>query len=276
MIGGCGFLGTALSAKLDCDIVSRQGPLTHEAFFSPEIFCQYDIVINLSGRSIDTWPWTEKTKEDLVLSRTKTIERLCRTAHQTQHHPWLIQASGISYYGLFEQSIHQQSEYDPPEESYTFMQTLTFIIEKSLKAYPGLTTTLRIAPVLAKDQGLLPKLLLLSKLGIHMVPGSGLQTLPWIALPDFVDGCLWVIAHNITGPVNIVAPEAITINDFYQEVKNRQGGLKCRLPKWLYSIPLGQMSQLILMGTKATPLVLENNGYKFQYRHIKKLLKDFS
>ena len=274
IIGGRGFLGQALKSVITYDCVSRQGPLYLDDLLTPDQFKKYDIIINLAGQTIDSWPWTKKKKKVFLDSRIGVIDKIVQMAHQANHSPWLIQASGISYYGIFTHSLHQQSEYDPPEESDTFMQYLAQAIEKKTKAYPGMTSALRLAPVLDSQHGVFPKLTLLSRCGLHLVPGTGSAALPWIHVDDFTRAMQWIISHRLYGPINLIAPTQNTIKEFYQQLKNKQGGLIGHVPSWCYRWSLGEMSQLILGGTKASPQVLTESGFVFQYEHLSQALNN--
>ncbi len=265
VIGGNGFLGRALRQAVPCDVVSRQGDLPIERFLQTATFNNYDIIINLAGRPIHAWRWTEATKLAIINSRCAIIDALTETAHKSGHSPWLIQASGISYYGLFDKSIHSHSEHDPPEESNSFMQYVAYCIEKRTKAYPGLSTQLRIAPVFSKHSGALPHLTFLSRAGVHCIPGSGEQTLPWVHVNDFVIACRLILNKKIHGPVNIISPQMTSVQDFYQCIKQHLGGLTINLPPWFYRALLGEMSQLLLLGTKAQPQVLLDHDMRFSY-----------
>lgn len=266
IIGGTGLVGNALSQKIKATIVSRSGPVTLEDFLKKDMFCRYDVIINLAGRSIDALRWTQSIKKEIIDSRCNIIKKVSKAATTHKHAPWLIQASGQSYYGLFEKSIHVFTEQDAPEPSDTFMQDVAFAIEKTCKAYPGHTSLVRIAPVLSPSKGVFPQLILSSKFRMHLVPGSGTQMFSWIALDDLVTGFETILKFKLLGAVNMASPKAISFGDMYQSIETHLPGLKVHMPSLSFKLLLGEKSQLILKGNEIYPQKLIQHNMCFKYK----------
>ena len=266
IIGGSGLLGQSLTKCIDAEIISRSGPVTLDTLLTKEYFTSFDIIINLTGRSIDAWRWTKTIKQDIVRSRCDVIRKLSQAAMQHNHHPWLIQASGQSYYGLFKEHLHIYSEQDPPEPSDTFMQDVAFEIENACKSYPGQLTKLRIAPVLDRAAGVFPKLMMLSQWGCHLIPGDGQQMFSWIAIEDWQTAIQLIIQDRIYGAVNIASPGSIRFEEMYTCLQTVYGGFKMKIPGIFYQITLGELSQLLLLGNHTTPQKLINHNMSFRYK----------
>jgi hypothetical protein len=78
---------------------------------------------------------------------------------------------------------------------------------------------------------------------------------------------------RISGTVNVVAPESVTMKDFCTTL-----GRVLHRPSWA-PIPsfglkaaLGEMSDMVLTGQRAVPKALEHYGYKFKFPQLESAL----
>jgi len=113
----------------------------------------------------------------------------------------------------------------------------------------------------------LEKMLPPFKLGFGGPMGSGSQWWPWIAISDVVGVVDHVLEHRgIRGPVNLVAPEAVTSKGFARALGEYLGRPAIvPAPAFAIKLALGEMAEaLLLSSTKATPKVLEDTGYRFK------------
>ena len=76
------------------------------------------------------------------------------------------------------------------------------------------TVHLRQGIVLSKDGGALARMLLPFKLGTGGRVGSGRQWWSWVSLDDAVAAYLFALEQPLEGPVNVVAPGAVTNQEF--------------------------------------------------------------
>ena len=76
----------------------------------------------------------------------------------------------------------------------------------------------RTGLVLAREGGLLGKVLPLFRLGLGGRLGSGRQWMSWISLADQVAALRFLLHDGLQGPVNLTAPEPVTNADFTQAV----------------------------------------------------------
>jgi hypothetical protein len=113
----------------------------------------------------------------------------------------------------------------------------------------------------------LAKMLTPFKLGLGGPMGHGKQWWPWIALSDVLGAVEHIIDRpEIDGPVNFVAPEAVTSRGFARAL-GAHLGRPAVLPAPAFAIKaaMGEMADaLLLASTKATPRVLEDTGYIFK------------
>ena len=106
--------------------------------------------------------------------------------------------------------------------------------------------------------------------------GSGRQWFPWVHVDDVVGAMLFMLGHaSLSGPVNVVAPEPVTMAGFA-----RQLGNVLRRPSWI-PVPgfvlrglLGEMAVLILGGRPVVPTRLVGSGYKFRHPRLDGALRD--
>jgi uncharacterized protein (TIGR01777 family) len=135
---------------------------------------------------------------------------------------------------------------------------------------------LRNGLVLSKDGGALQKMLLPFKLGGGGVVGSGQQFWSWIALADLVRAVQHCLSTpSLMGPVNAVAPHAVTNHDFTKtlgRVLHRPTVIP--MPAFLARLALGEMANdLLLASTHVKPLRLQESGFSFLYPELEPALQ---
>lgn len=106
--------------------------------------------------------------------------------------------------------------------------------------------------------------------------GSGRQGFPWIHLDDLVAAIRFLAEKpNISGPVNLVSPQAIQQKAFAKALGNAMGRPSLfRLPKWVLQLVFGEMSVVLWGGAFVEPKVLKSNGFKWKFPEIDGALKD--
>ena len=75
-------------------------------------------------------------------------------------------------------------------------------------------TFARSGMVLAPDGGAMAKLLPLFRLGLGGRLGTGSQWWSWISLDDEVEALVWLLEHDVAGPVNLTSPNPATNQEF--------------------------------------------------------------
>jgi uncharacterized protein (TIGR01777 family) len=112
------------------------------------------------------------------------------------------------------------------------------------------------------------------KLGVAGRFGSGQQFMPWIALNDAVSVLRFLLgAASVAGPVNTVAPEAITNEDFTDtlgRILHRPTFLS--VPEFAIKAALGELSQILLEGANVRPHVLDQAGFRFDLPRLEDAL----
>jgi NAD dependent epimerase/dehydratase family enzyme len=122
----------------------------------------------------------------------------------------------------------------------------------------------------------LPKLLPLFKLGLGGRMGSGRQWWSWVSLDDEVRALRWLIDHEVHGPVNLVAPGAVTNADFARilgHVLHRPAAFPVPAfgPKLLRGPQLAH--ELLFASQRVQPSVLTTSGFMFSHRDLDSALR---
>ena len=97
----------------------------------------------------------------------------------------------------------------------------------------------------------------------------------WISLTDEVAALAWMIDNDVAGPVNLVAPGAVTNSEF-----GRTLGKVLRRPVLLPIPPLGPtllygrrlVRELMLASTLVLPGVLGSSGFQFAHPSLNEAL----
>lgn len=288
--GASGFLGrnivSALAVEhevtvLGRDLVSlkvlfpKQHQITWE-MLKGESATEYQLIINLCGESIAGGNWTPERKRRILESRVNTTEKLVDWALTSKQLESLrfINASAIGIYGL--NTIGNTEDTGIKKQANCFSQEVVFAWESALKkklADKISYVFTRFGVVLKKNEGMLKKLEVPYKLALGSVLGSGEQKISWIHIDDLVRAIQFIIQNpSLSGPVNIVAPEAVSQRQFSKAFANAlRRPCFFRTPAGFVKLMFGQMGkELLLSGQSVLPKRLSDVGFSFNYPTIEK------
>lgn len=288
--GGTGLIGKALTRELrarhhNVAILTRR--LTgqpDEYLWNPDkkeidrnVFDGADALVHLAGASIGK-RWTEKYKQQLYSSRIRSANFLLESAqHNNIQFQVFISASGSNFYGTYT-SEQLLSEEDPLQQ-HDFLSDLSAAWENAGQTFDTIakrTVLMRTGMVLANEGGSLPLLKKLTKFNLSSPAGSGKQWMNWIHLQDLVNLYIFALENNgVKGPINAVAaPE--TNARFMKTLAETEGKmfLKLPVPSFLLKTVVGEMSDLLLEGTRLSNKKIKNAGFSFTYENLKDALKD--
>lgn len=224
-------------------------------------------VVNLSGQSLSSGRWTASRKQILIASRLSSTRSLVEAMRPLKEKPSVfINASAVGYYGPVESGDVAE---DYPAGT-GFLATLCAQWEREAMSAMELgvrTVTLRSGVVLDTEGEALRRLVLPFKLFVGGPLGNGAQWLPWIHREDQVRAIMYTIEKTgISGPVNLVAPDAVTMGEF-----SRTLGRVLRRPSFM-TVPafalralLGEMASVVLTGQRAVPQKLMQAGFEFMH-----------
>ncbi len=235
------------------------------------------IIVHLAGAGIADKRWTERRKKEIIESRTKSIELIYKLLKNQKHNVnSVISASATGYYGdrgdelVTEESIRgnnflgnccKQWEQVVDEGRLLGLRVLKF----------------RTGVILASGTGALQKLATPIKFGVGSPFGNGKQWIPWIHEQDVIDMYLLGIENeNLSGVYNMAAPNPVTNEQLTHAVAKQ-----LHRPLWLPNVPafilkllLGEMSAIVLTGTKVSAQKIKEAGFKFKYPEIDGALKE--
>jgi len=289
--GGSGLVGKALCTKLrdkghDVAILSRNKDIraSHKSFYwdpesneiDPEAITTSDYIIHLAGANIAEKSWTPKRKNVLLESRVRSAKLIFNEVkRQNKNLKAFISASAIGYYGLIT-SERIFSEGDRPADDFLGRTCQKW--EEAANQFCELgvrTTILRTGLVLDKQGGALSKMLIPVKMGLASPLGNGKQYLPWIHIDDLCEIYIKAIEDNtMKGAYNAVAPEHHTNLSFTKTLAQ-----VLKKPFWFPNIPtflikslLGEMSMLLLTGSRISASKLLSTGYTYKFPKLDKAL----
>ena len=285
-----GFLGSALAEELTAEghdvvkLVRRSPQAADEIEWDPAAgnlsaaaVEGFDAVVHLSGAGIGDRRWTEERKRVLVESRTDSTALLAETlAGLSQKPEVLISASAIGYYGLL-RGDEILTEATGPGSDYLASLCVAWEAATAAAAEAGIrVATIRTGLVLDAEQGFLAKMLPLFRLGVGGPLGSGKQWWSWIAKEDQVGAILHLLDSNVSGPVNLTAPNPVTNAGFTKtlgEVLGRPA--KLPVPRFALAVRLGpeMADATALASQRVQPQQLQESGYEFSYPELEPALR---
>jgi uncharacterized protein (TIGR01777 family) len=163
-----------------------------------------DAVVNLAGEPIGAKRWNPEQKRKILESRrdvtTQVAEAVARDGV-----PVLLSGSAIGFYGDRGDDILTEDS----AAGAGFLPEVCLAWEAATRAAADAgarVVHLRTGIVLTPRGGALQKLLPLFRLGVGGRMGSGKQWMSWIALEDEVAAIAHLLTADVSGPVNLTAP----------------------------------------------------------------------
>jgi uncharacterized protein (TIGR01777 family) len=281
--GGTGLVGTKLTKMLidkkhEVIILSRNPKNKNEfkwdiskKYVDKKAFENIDYIIHLAGAGIADKRWTDERKKIIIDSRVQTANLLFNTIKENNINlKGFISASGIGYYGaITTNTIFKESD----SVGDDFLGEVCQKWEDAAHQFEGLNipvTILRTGIVLSEKGGALEKM----RLPVISPIGSGKQYLPWIHMDDLCDMYIQAIETNLKGIYNAVAPEhhtSITFSKALAKNINRPYIGIC-VPSFMLKLLFGELSIILLEGSRISAKKIEKNGYSFRFKTLKKAL----
>jgi uncharacterized protein len=245
----------------------------------PAVLRDVDAVINLAGASFAPRPWTPAYERRLLTSRvdsTVTIsEALAVAAKAEPGRPRvLLSGSGVSYYGdTGDRPIHEDA---PAGQGFMSDMPARWEAATAAAEVAGVRVVhLRTGLVIGHGAPLLQVLGLLFRLGLGGRIGSGRQYWPWIALADEVGAIRHLLSADVSGPVNLTAPEPVTNAEFTRtlaRVVRRPAVIP--VPAFPVVLALRDFGRsTVAGGQRALPTRLQESGYQFTHTDLAEALR---
>jgi uncharacterized protein (TIGR01777 family) len=287
--GATGLVGAQLVAFLQTGghtvsrIVRKSTGADDEMLWDPargEIDAQaiegLDAVVHMAGASIGSWPWSQKRKAAIRDSRVNGTKLLARTLSGLQRPPAvLVSTSAVGYYGSRGDEV--LSETSPSGSGFLADVCRDWEAAAQPAAAAGIRVVHpRFGVVLAGEGGMLPLVAKVVRAGIGGPLGNGRQYLAWIALDDLLGIILEAILNPaLEGPVNAVAPQAITNAEFTRAlgtVLHRPTIVPA--PAFAIRAVTGELADnVILTSQRVEPSRLQSHGFRFAFPTIDTALR---
>lgn len=236
-----------------------------------------DAVVNLAGAPIADRPWTRNRKSLLWASRITLTEQLLAWLQQREPKPRvLLSGSALGWYGDGgERELHE----DSPQVSEDFGAQLCGAWEEAAQRAEALgirVVLIRTGLVLARDGGMLKRLLPPFKLGLGGPLGDGRQWMSWIHLADQVALMDFLLQREqARGPYNACAPEPVRNAEFARALgRALHRPALMPAPAFVLRVALGELSGLLLGGQRALPVRLLEAGFRFRFTDLDTALAD--
>lgn len=225
-----------------------------------------DAVVHLAGAGIGDKKWTPARKRLILESRTQGTSLLARTLAGLDRRPSvLLSGSAVGIYGTRDDEL--LTEASATGTGFTAEVCTAWEAATAPAQEAGIRVAhLRTGIVLSAQGGALGRMLLPFKLGLGGRMGSGSQYMSWIAIDDEVGAIRHLLTADVSGPVNLTAPNPVTNAEFTATLgRVLQRPTKLPTPmlplKALYGAELVQ--SLLLDGQRVQPAALEASGYEF-------------
>lgn len=289
--GASGLLGNAIAEKLknkgyEVLSLSRRPQNKKNAFtwnvekgtIDENAVKNADYIIHLAGEGIADKKWTAERKKQIIESRansTTLLHKAIKNSGATIKA--FVSASAVGYYGAVN-SEKIYTENDLPADD--FLGTSCRIWEESvdkISAEGIRTVKYRIGVVLSKDGGALPKMAAPFKFYAGAVLGSGKQYIPWVHINDLANAFVYAIQNNqLNGVYNLVAPDGGQSNKAFTQALSQVLSKPLILPPvpgFVLKLVLGEMSNIVLKGSRVSSKKLIDSGFQFEYSNLEMALK---
>lgn len=275
--GASGLIGSALAASLRGDDHTVLRLVRHPASSADEISWDpvagridsdkldgVDAVVHLAGAGVGDHRWTEQYKAEIFNSRVAGTTLLSRALADRSTPPAvLVSSSAIGYYGdTGDAAVDERS--GPGND---FLASVCVAWEAA--ADPARDAGIRVVHprtglVIARSGGAWQRMLPIFRAGMGGRLGSGRQWWSWITLTDQVAALRHLIDSELSGPVNLTAPQPASnaeVTTAMGQVLGRPTALP--VPAFVLRTVLGEFSTEVLGSHRVLPRRLSDDGFAF-------------
>ena len=287
--GASGLIGQALSAELISQghtvVAAVRRPARNDnevqwdpkaGVLDPSAFTGVDAVVHLAGAGIGDKRWSNDYKREILESRTLSTHLLATTMASLETKPKVfLSGSAIGIYGV-------RGDEALDENAAIGTGFLADVCKEwEAAAAPAVdagirTVFLRTGIVLSKKGGALKKQLPIFKLGVGGKFGNGKHWQSWISITDEVNAIIHLLTSQLSGPINLTAPEPVTNAGFTKELSkavSRPAVLP--IPSFGPKLLLGGelADALLFTGQRVIPSALTRDGYVFTHQTLDAALR---
>ncbi len=281
LTGATGFIGRPLVAYLmqlgyECIVLTRDVARAATLGLPPAVglasiddLPAADVVIHLAGESV-AGLWTARKRRAILASRVEGTHRLIAAIRRAKTRPHtLLAASAVGIYGHRPGELLDETASADPRNR--FRAEVCGVWEEAANAGDAMglrVVNLRLGNVFDPAGGYLGGLLPLYRHFGGWMFGDPDAAIPWIARSDAVRLIGFALANERWyGPLNVVAPEAVT----HRELATRLGGQfghpdVRRVPRRLTRAVLGEFASALMDDQRVVPARAQAAGFTFQHR----------
>jgi uncharacterized protein (TIGR01777 family) len=276
--GSSGLIGTALCRSLteaghDVVRLVRRAPGAGEARWDPAAGTidagaleGADAVVNLAGAGIGDRRWSDDYRQKVHDSRVFSTTLLATTIATASSPPAvLLSGSAVGIYGTSLDATFTESS----PTGHDFLAEVCHAWEAAAAPAADAGTRvafLRTGIVLSPDGGVLPKLMLPVKFFVGGPFGDGRQWQSWISIHDEVRAIVHLLTSELSGPVNLTAPNPASNRDVVRSIGRVLGRPSwLRVPRLPVRVVLGRemADSLLFDGQKVLPQALTDDKFTF-------------
>ena len=238
-----------------------------------------DALIHLAGAGIADKPWTAKRKQEILESRTRSsallYQLLKRIPHQVKA---FVSASAIGYYG-FGGSDEVFTESSEPGSDFLANVVKAWEHEVDRIQELGIRTVkIRIGIVFSDKGGALKEIAKPVCWGVGAPLGNGKQPMSWIHIDDLCAMFKYAVENeNMSGAYNGVAPQWSTNRQVTKAIAKalHRPLLLPPVPSFVLKLMLGEMANLVLLGSKVSAEKIQKTGFCFKYEQVDEAIQSF-
>jgi uncharacterized protein (TIGR01777 family) len=234
-----------------------------------------DAVVHLLGETV-AQRWTGDAKREIRDSRILATRQLVGALGQlpAEERPSvLVSQSAAGLYGP--RGDEPLSEEAPAGDDFLARTVREWEAEALTAAQLGLRVVVaRTGVVLSREGGALEKMLPFFKLGIAGPVAGGEQYVPWIHLDDVAGALVACIDGELSGPVNVNAPEPVTNREFARTLgKVLKRPALAPVPALAVKVLYGEMAMIVTTGQRLVADRLQESGYRFRRPELESALR---
>ncbi|PKQ31559.1 MAG: TIGR01777 family protein [Actinobacteria bacterium HGW-Actinobacteria-2] len=226
-----------------------------------------DAVVNLAGTPIAAGRWTSERKAAIRRSRVTSTLTIVTSLSPDGRCQRLLNGSAIGYYGDTGSEVVDELS----ANGRGFLASVVRDWEAAAAHSPVSTALLRTGQVLARDGGYLGAIWPQFAAGLGGRVGDGRQFLSWISITDHVRAMEFLLTSDLTGPVNLVGPRAVTNAEFtrtFADYLKRPAVLPTPITPLNLIFGRELVRELLLGGQRVAPARLNEAGFEFRHKRL--------
>ncbi|MFN2539791.1 MAG: TIGR01777 family oxidoreductase [Mycobacteriales bacterium] len=276
--GASGLIGTALAPALAAaghDVIRfvRKPPESagerqwDATTLAPDAVGDLDALVHLAGAGVGDKRWSAAYKKVIFESRVNSTKAVASAvAHAGV--PVLLSGSAVGIYGDAADRVLDEMA----AAGSGFLAEVCVRWERATEAADrhARVVHLRTGIVQSRRGGALARQLPLFRAGLGAPLGDGRQWVSWISIRDEVAAIVHLLTADASGPVNVVAPLAVTNRDYTKALGRavHRPTLPVGVPGAALRLALGEFAGEVVSGQRVVPEVLESSGFAFADRDV--------